>query len=88
MVAVFIEFIPSTIGFFPDDHFPIVGAGSQDVAVHGMGPSHLPNWTFMTAKTEKCTQITILLLQSSNLDKAFLNMINMVPTSKAIAIGP
>lgn len=47
VACVFIHLIPGAVLLLPDDHLPVVGAGCQDVAVHGVSPGHLPHWTLM-----------------------------------------
>ncbi|TEA42559.1 hypothetical protein DBR06_SOUSAS1610045, partial [Sousa chinensis] len=36
------------IFLFPDNDFAVIGAGCQDIAIHGVGPGHLPHRTLMT----------------------------------------
>eukprot|EP00069_Balaena_mysticetus_P007819 bmy_19435T0 len=36
------------IFLFPDNDFPVVGAGCRDIAVRGVGPGHWPHRTLMT----------------------------------------
>lgn len=52
VARVFIHLIPGAVLLLPDDHLPVVGAGRQDVAVHGVSPGHLPHGTLVAAETE------------------------------------
>lgn len=49
MSRVLVRLLPGAVFLFPDNHFPVIGAGGQDIAIHGVGPGHLPHWPFMTA---------------------------------------
>lgn len=42
--------LPGAVLLFPDDDFPVIGAGRQDIAIHGVGPGHLPHGTLVTAR--------------------------------------
>lgn len=53
MACVFIHLVPGAVLLLPDDHLPVVGAGRQDVAVHGVSPGHLPHRTLMTAQRDR-----------------------------------
>lgn len=44
--------LPGAILLFPDDDFPVVGAGREYIAIHGVGPGHLPHGTLMAARRE------------------------------------
>lgn len=44
--------LPGAILLFPDDDFPVVGAGRENIAIHGVGPGHLPHGTLMAARRE------------------------------------
>ena len=41
--------LPGAILLFPDDDFPVIGAGREYIAIHGVGPGHLPHGTLMAA---------------------------------------
>ena len=44
--------LPGAILLFPDDDFPVVGARREYIAIHGVGPGHLPHGTLMAARRE------------------------------------
>ncbi len=45
VACVFIHLVPGAVLLLPDDHLPVVGAGGQDVSIHGVSPGHLPHRT-------------------------------------------
>lgn len=42
--------LPRAVFLLPDNDFPVIGTGSQDVAIHGVGPGYLPYWPLMSAR--------------------------------------
>ena len=42
--------LPSAVFLLPDDDFPVIGTGGQDIAIHGVGPGHLPYWPLMSVR--------------------------------------
>lgn len=52
MSRVLMSLLPGAVFLFPDNDFPVIGAGCQDIAIHWVGPGHLPHRTLMTAKGE------------------------------------
>lgn len=57
VARVLVHLIPGAVLLLPDDHLPVVGAGRQDVAVHGVSPGHLPHGTLVAAKTESESEL-------------------------------
>lgn len=49
MARVLVHLIPRPVFFFPNDHFSVIGARGQNVAIGGMCPGHLPHRTFVSA---------------------------------------
>lgn len=50
MSSVLVHLVPGAILLLPDNDFTVVGAGSQNVAKHGVSPSDLPHWPLMAAQ--------------------------------------
>ena len=50
--CVLVCLLPRAVLLLPDDDFPVVGAGREYIAIHGVGPGHLPHGTFMAARRE------------------------------------
>lgn len=53
MPCVLIRLFPSAIFFLPDNNFPVIGTGRQDISIHRMSPGNLPHGTFMPARNNE-----------------------------------
>lgn len=52
MSCVLVCLLPGAIFLFPDNDFPVVGAGCQNIAIHGVGPGHLPHRPLMPGRED------------------------------------
>lgn len=43
VVCILVYFFPFVSIFLPDDHFMVIAARGQDIAIHRVSPCHLPN---------------------------------------------